>query len=252
MRRPNACAGSPLRKRRKQQQKGGYVVAGRTGDNWLRAAQRRRKTARRITPQPKSGSDDDVRARFRGLTAVLGLLFVRRLRGAPAAQVVHHAQGETNGLQGAHHELKVLLQGSLLRGCQGHDFGPRYTTTAPEAVVRRQLLAAWIEMRTAAFGQPPMRFSTYGSAESCNCAEAPRFLSRQMVAGSQPSTWARWSTRMGRLPADRCSRSSWTAAARRPWWRVAAGVRRPRRMSPRSWSIDRPPDFASSNETMRA
>jgi hypothetical protein len=66
----------------------------------------------------------------RGLTAELGLLLVRLLRGAPSAQVVHHAKGETDGLQGAHHELEVLLQRSLLRECLGLQTSPGYATTA--------------------------------------------------------------------------------------------------------------------------
>lgn len=56
---------------------------------------------------------------FRRPDAQLGLLLVRRLRGTPATQIAHHAEGETHGLQGAHHELKVLLQRSLLRECLG-------------------------------------------------------------------------------------------------------------------------------------
>lgn len=46
----------------------------------------------------------------------LALNLVRRLRGALGAQAIGNSQSEKQRLQRAHHELEVLLQGSLLRG----------------------------------------------------------------------------------------------------------------------------------------
>src|SRR4051794_27418305 len=88
--------------------------------------------------KPKNGTPKQHPGRLTGrsasqrrdqwrLTGGLGLLLVRRLRGgAPAAQVLHHAKGEMSGLQGAHHELEVLLQRSLLRECPRLRTSPGY------------------------------------------------------------------------------------------------------------------------------
>ena len=74
-----------------------------------------------------------------GRPGELGLRLVRRLRGTPAPQVVNHAEGETNGLQGAHHEFEVLLQRSLLGECLGVRYEPRMCDDRLSAVVTWQL-----------------------------------------------------------------------------------------------------------------